>query len=848
VNSNFNRFARYCSLGAVLTALAWPVQAEAPPDLYRSALNRIENVYLWRDSLEMEAVLEAVAAQIEADIEWAMVEVEPDRLTLYHGGGQRLGEVKIRDWEALYGGLVALESVLRNADAPIDDDLDLEVVLLRGVADALDRHSRVLYGEKLKSFDKRLKGTLSGIGARIGVVDNAVLIKEIYAETPAYKGGLQSGDRLVRIDDVSTVGMSVDDAVNRITGPKGSEIQLQVERDTPEGPILFALTLVRDEIKLPNLSWRPLENGIGYVAIDHFSEQTVANLEIALAELARGGALENGLVLDLRDNTGGSMIQSARVADQFLHAGTLLRTEGWDGEPVSGLVSKIKAQDTGREPDVPIVILQNHRTASGSEIVAGALRELNRAVLIGTRSYGKGTVQKVYTLGSAARLKLTVAQYLLPGGLSVRDVGLSPDLEVGKLVFDYNGVRQLDGDEGNNPLLFVDQRAGWKTGAEAIDRGDTLEALAVRVLTEAKQSDRGSVLSALDVVSAEARAEEEAALIEAFDANNIDWTPATVDGIRPDVEVELYPEANQIAGARTRLRAKVTNMGDTTLHRVVVRLDSEDGTWRDRVLPVGKLAPGQTSEGVVQFPISPGRMARAADVTIQVEADKRPPVTVTPAMLEYEADPPPVVDLKMTLTPKGDAWEAGVTLENEGDNHLYNVSVRFEYPESAKVELTRYDAVLSALAPGKSKDVKLGLKLLDDAATVPLVVHVKADSYGKILEWPVEVSRTGEVLSLSAPRVEALDLPTSADAGTLDFAVKVKDDRRVDHLVVWSEGEKVAYASGDALSGAQPYRVPLEVLPGDNRYTVYATDDQGLRTRVSWHVRGVSPVTTDAAE
>lgn len=826
--------------------MAWPASAEAPEDLYRSALERIDSVYLWRDELEMRDVLDDVGRQIESDLEWAMAEVDGDRLTLSHGDGQLIGSVRVRDWSELHQGLIDLEGLIRGADQELDEDLDIDVVLLRGVSDALDRHSRVLYGEKLKSFDKRLKGTLSGIGARIGLSGNAIVINEVYADYPAFNGGLKPNDRLLRIDDHSTVGMTVNDAVEYITGPKGSVVELVVERDTDGGPVEFQVSLIRDEIRLPNLSWRPLRDGVGYVAIDHFSEQTVSNLEVALAELSAAGALQSGLVLDLRDNTGGSMIQSARVADQFLEMGTLVRTEGRDGEPVSGLVSKIKALDSGREPEVPLVILQNDRTASGSEIVAGALRELDRAVLIGTRSYGKGTVQKVYTLGPGARLKLTVAQYLLPGGLSIRDIGLEPDLEVGKLIFDYNGVWQSSDLESDDPLLFVDRRAGWKTGADAVDRGDMLEDLAVRVLLDSQGTDRDAVLSALGRVSAQVRAEEEVMLIETFDQRVVDWSPAPADGEMPDVEVEITPAANPISGEKTRLVAKVKNLGDEPLHRVVVRLDSDDSTWRDRLFAVGRLAPGETREAEVSFTIGAGRYAREADVEIQVEADRCPPVKVTPTTLAYQSDPTPTVDLELSLTPDGDAWKANVALENEGDSPLYGLRVRFEYPESAKVELTRYDASLSTLNAGARKKVDLGLRLLDEAESVPLVVHVKADGYGEILEWPVELSRSGQAVTLSAPRVAAPAMPTSAPAGELELALDISDDRRVDHVVVWADGEKVAYRSGADLDGT--LRLPVAVEPGDNRYSIYATDDQGLTRRATWYVRGLTPITTDAGE
>jgi C-terminal peptidase prc len=824
----------------LLAALAVPVHADAPEGLYRSALERIDSVYLWRDELDIERVLETVGDQVQADLEWAMVKTEGQTLTLFHGDGQKVGEIRVESWDGLEAGLVALEGLIRGSGYPIDPELDLQVVLLRGVADSLDRHSRVLYGEKLKSFDKRLKGTLVGIGAKIGLAEHAVVLKEVYPDTPARDNGLRPGDHILRIDGVSTMGMSVDDAVDHITGPKGSLVELLVEREHEQ----FELTLVREEIRIPNLTWRPLDSGLGYIAIDHFSEQTVTNLEAALSGLAEVGALENGLVLDLRGNTGGSMIQSAKVADQFLEMGTLVRTEGRGGAPVNGLISKIKAQDTNMEPEVPLVILQDNRTASGSEIVAGALRELDRAVLIGTRSYGKGTVQKVYTLGPGTRLKLTVAQYLLPGGLSIRDLGLAPDLEVGKLIFDDDGVRQSGGDESADALLYVDEHRGWRDDAPDA-RGDYLEELARRVLLASDGYDRASVLAALEQVAAEARVEEEALLASTFDARRLDWSPAPADGDMPQVEVELENYGALIAGEKVELRARVRNLGKEPLHRVVVDLSSDDTTWRGRMMPIGRLDPGQTAEGWVRFTIGAGRNARESDVSVRVEADRRPGVTVSPAVLRYESDPVPPVAMQLKLQPEGDAWSVGVDLENRGDETLYDVRVRLQYPETTAVELTRYDAGVSTLKPGTKAHVELGLQLLDDTPAVPLVVHVKADTFGEIAEWPVSLMRSGAPQRLVAPEVEAPGIPTSAPVGPLELNLSVTDDRSVENLVLWVDGEKIAYTSGDG--PAQSHRFPVTVNRGTNR-SVYATDDQGLQTKETWYVRGTEPVTSDAEE
>jgi carboxyl-terminal processing protease len=573
-----------------------------------------------------------------------------------------------------------------------------------------------------------------------------------------------------------------------------------------------------------------------------------------LTKLQDAGFTDRGLVMDLRGNTGGSMIQSARVADQFLREGLLVRTVGHDGRSVTGLIPQLKAlydPDKPEAPDVPLVILQDHRTASGSEIVAGALRELDRAILIGTRSYGKGTVQKVYTLRSDTRLKLTVAKYLLPGDLSIRDIGLAPDLEVGRLIFDgERGIRQKDGTDQGDPLIYVDSRLGVVDG-----QADYLEALAVDIIHQAAGAyRRDELLAALAAVERARRREEENRIISGFSQLGIVWSPSERQGGVPDVSVEVDFCGENLAprsGAEVALCARVHNLDDQPLHRVMVRTESDDSAWRDRLLPIGRIDPGQVGEGRVRFTLPAGRQARSAQVELRLQADQRPTIDVEPATLTYAAAPTPPLTLEIgmenALSPDGDgnSRRAKVDLINDSDVVLRDVRVRFEHPSRAGVELTQYDATLSQLAGGERQDVGLGLRLLDDApAAIPMVVHVRAADFGGLLEWPIELPADGRKLRLSGPRVALLEPPLSAPVGALTLQVSAFDDHALGHVVIWSGGEKIAYRAGG--QAAREFSIPVEVALGSNRYTIEAADDQGLRTRDSWYVLGVDLITTDA--
>lgn len=826
-------------LGVVALAAA-PAQANAP-DLYADALSRIDSLYLDRGTLLTPEVFAAAAQQLEVDVEWLMVERQDNAVTLRVGDGAELGQVRVAGWNSLGPSLRELEALVVSADRPIDDDMDVRVVLLSGVTDALDRHSRLLYGERLKAFDKRLKGTFYGIGARIGKIDGLLTLEEVFEGDPAYTAGLEEGDVLTAIDGESTVGMTVTDAVARITGRKGTEVVVVVRRDVDGSPTDLTFVVSRDEIKEPNVEWKSLGDGFGYIRIDHFSELTEQYLSRALVELEADDALRRGLVIDLRDNTGGSMMQSASSADAFVTGGDLVHTVGRDGGKVNGLVSHIWAADDLNEPDVPIVILQNHRTASGSEILAGSLRELDRAVLIGTRTYGKGTVQKLYTLEPGVRLKLTVAEYLLAGGLSIHDLGGIPaDLPVGEVRFSDNGVSVRDDrvdDGGPEPLLFVDEREGWRDAGAPPVRQDVWLDLAIRVLALSRGSDRSATLEAAGQVRELVRAEEEQRLIATYAARDIDWSPAANSGETPDVLVELVKPQPLVSGDTGPLIARVSNRGDTPLHRVQVRLTSDDRTFNDLVLPIGVIGPGRSGEGVTNVRIRPGLNSREDVVYASVEADGRPPASGFSFEPGYEGSKSPELGVEVALVQHASGDYARVELRNLTEHPLVGVQLRFEYPESAGVVLTDEGAAIPTIAPGAVRVGHLGLDLsAAPGGAVPLHVIADESRFGEVVNWALELPQDGTPVKLRAPRVK-LDVPVRASVGPLELGIDVQDESGVDHVTVWASGDKVLYHSADGLRSRVTHEV--DVVPGRNRYVIDAVDDQGIRTREVVYVRGV---------
>ena len=319
---------------------------------------------------------------------------------------------------------------------------DFWVAGLEGALKTIDRHSRVISGNRLSEFNTRYQGPLTGCGARLGGWGGMIRGVRPFADAPAGRVGLKAEDGITHVDGVSTAAMTVNDVVERIRGPEGVPVLLTVRRDGEDGRRAFVL--VREKVLVPSVESARMPDDVGWIKIDHFSKKTSFEFQKHVDGLRASGAALRGLIVDLRGNTGGSMIHAARIVNAFIDEGRLLRTEGRDGGKVRGLTHTIDAKKEFKRFDGPVVVLVDGRTASGSEIVAGGLKYTGRGLVLGTQTFGKGTVQKLYKLEAEKSMKLTVARYLLPGDAFINSVGVTPDVVVGEYRLDPDAPHSPD--------------------------------------------------------------------------------------------------------------------------------------------------------------------------------------------------------------------------------------------------------------------------------------------------------------------------------------------------------------------------------------------------------------------
>jgi carboxyl-terminal processing protease len=450
--------------------------------------------------------------------------------------------------------------------------------------------------------------------------------------TPAGRAGVKKYDRITKINSESTLNMGLNEAVNHLRGQPGSKVTVWIHRDPdkdknePGWGGSRPFELVRETIKVASVEHRLLDGNVGYVRLKQFQANTASDLDAALQDLRKNGEMK-GLVLDLRGNPGGLLDQAARVADKFIADGPIVATVG---NPSEGREEKAAHPD-GTEPNYPIALLVNGSSASASEIVAGAMKNHDRAVVIGETTFGKGSVQLVFTdLPDKAALKLTIAQYLTePGDISIQGTGVTPDVELDPmtadgqemdLTADAGMLKERDlsrslsnarAREGQRPTDTVKYNLPPKERQELRERGgDPDEVFQMdfpikfgRDFVSRVQSGRRlDQLRQAKQLIADTRAAELAKTAADLHGMGIDWSDAPADvaplatapaGLEVKVETDR-PNNEVVAGDPMNLKVTVTNKGTATLNRVYAVTKSDNPMFDNKELVLGKLEPGKS--------------------------------------------------------------------------------------------------------------------------------------------------------------------------------------------------------------------------------------------------------------
>ena len=320
------------------------------------------------------------------------------------------------------------------------DEVDSSILIrgaINGMMRSLDPHSSFMTPDLYKELEVETQGQFGGIGIEITILKDILTVVSPIEDTPAFNAGVKSGDQIIKIDGKSTKDITIMEAVKKLRGPKDTKVTITIMRENMSKPKDIVLT--RAIIQIKSVKSKIFEDNIGYIRIASFHERTADDLRKALREISEKLQPMKGLVLDLRNDPGGLLIQAIEVSDMFLKSGIIVSTRG----RTKNMETKAMARNNGNEISCPIVVLVNEGTASAAEIVAGALQDNGRALIIGTQTFGKASVQTVISLEDGSALKLTTARYYTPKGRSIQAEGIKPDIVV-------KYIRPAEDAENNN--------------------------------------------------------------------------------------------------------------------------------------------------------------------------------------------------------------------------------------------------------------------------------------------------------------------------------------------------------------------------------------------------------------
>lgn len=591
------------------------------------AMLEVKRSYVEPDRINPQRMLLAGLNAIQREVAPVIVRYEDgaDELTVQVNNERRVFRVDdvTAPWEAAERFREVFAFLQANLDGEDIELREIEYAAVNGMLRTLDPHTVLLTPDVFEEMQMSTRGEFGGLGIVISVREGSLTVIRPMPNTPASRAGLERGDRIVKINEEATLNMPLSEAVNRLRGPPGSRVQVWVRRRGSNGtwaaPRRFEL--VRAVIHIESVEHRMLADNIGYIKINNFQGNTHEDMQRALADLHRQNL--EGLVLDLRDNPGGLLDQAVRVADTFLSSGTIVATSSRD--PSQRDEKFARRENT--EPNYPMAVLINGSSASASEIVAGALKNHDRALLIGQRSFGKGSVQVLYNFRDGSALKLTIAQYLTPGDVSIQGVGIVPDIAIEPMtvsrenmdmaVDDSHRLRESDlrshltnerAREAQRPATvlsyYLDQ-----ANRQRIDEAEPneeeneteeefLTSFSQALLTHATRSGRREMLADAEAVISQTRREQMVRATAELRRLGVDWSPGE-DGGTSDVEVQVStnrPDNAAAAGEDFVMTVSVRNTGEQPLYQLRATTRSDYRLFGSREFVFGRLDPGATRE------------------------------------------------------------------------------------------------------------------------------------------------------------------------------------------------------------------------------------------------------------
>jgi carboxyl-terminal processing protease len=700
--------------------------------------------------------------------------------------------------------------------------IDVEYSVIDEMLKTLDTHSGIIPPQVYKEFMIETEGSFGGLGIVIGIRDGQLTVISPIEGTPAYNAGIKPNDRIVQIEDESTINMSLIEAVGKLRGPKGTIVNIHIMREGLTEPKKFSI--VRDVIKIESVEAFSVGDGIGYIRIRDFQKNTLSSLRENLSKLARRGDLK-GLILDLRGNPGGLLDQAERISDLFLRSGVIVTTKVGDSK------KSYRAREEPYDFNGKVVVLVDSGSASASEIVAGALKNNERAVLVGERTFGKGSVQQIFDLNDDSALKLTIASYLTPGDISIQDTGITPDIMIHPVVISkdkilFNSSLKDERREGSNgqrkptdkPIYSItyletsevnkdEGEEEEQTPEEALSReekrkkleNDFYVKIAKEIILSSASNIRKEILAEIKGKMNQISTNEERKIEEKWQSLGIDWTIGDRVQGTPKLSIRLTPTTGPgiatteggfqgttfkvKAGEKFTLTAEVENTGTLPLYRLTAVTKSENLIFSGKEFIFGKLNPGEKRNWNITFEIPKWVLTREDAITLKFSDAYETKIPDFSFKVETQELPRPVFAFNYEVVDDGRFGSYGngngipevgetigllIRVKNIGKGISEKSVLMLKNLSGDKVFLKKGRAEFTNLGPGDVKEAVLNFDIKKSDSKIDMELQVLDDVFKEGITDKISIAEKSKEKELLSKRkddvyfADSLTLPLNS--------------------------------------------------------------------------------------
>ena len=851
-------------------------------DLIRSVIGFVQSRYVNPERIEprkmLERALEETAQRIDPVVaDWKN---EADGFKVGMTVGSAKADMTFANLSNLNDLEYAMQKVARFIKKNIrSEDVkrrDIDNSLINGMLASLDPHSVMFTPEVYNSFSTENSGSFGGVGMYINVRDGQLTVSSPIKGTPAARAGLKSEDKIMQIDDTPTLNITMEEALKMLRGRVGTPVDIYVLREGFSAPRKF--TVVREVIPIVSVVSAQYEKDgkrLLYLNLKRFNRTTFEELNDEIAESDYDLNDFKGFVMDLRNNPGGFLDQAIDVADKFLSEGVIVSTASYEKRSVTDY----EAKNFNAIDDVPVVVLVNHASASASEIYAGAVKANRRGVLIGERTFGKGSVQSIYELRGGSALKLTTSQYLTPGRKSIQIVGVVPDVHLEMLTVskDFAKIETTDFTFGEGSLSqsiveWSGEREEAKAGLrylyvepEAVEKeffNDVLEeeldqdfafTVARDVLFDYEgNEDYETLLNNLLTHTEKLNGMEETELESALEEVGVDWSGSSSEEtddkrismshrIEVKEEGEWVPYEGALQASRLyRLHVDLMNESPQTLSRLYGLADSTNRRFANRQLVFGKIAPGGKASWYLPFEL--GKNVVDMDFTVEIEVfDESGKIDNRRFSLRQAASPKPryrfsAVSKRREVATGFPGFDVAVTLENVGQADSGDLTIFLRNEEQRVVRLLEARADGVRLEIGEKRRFEFSLDTTEPPADgdIDLLLRVTDGTYfGSNFEQDLKIPFDSGDLELdnSPTEFEFGNLPLATRQDTVKVSGSIRDSDEIKNYYVFRNDKKILYRQideGGKRENSVDFDFEIDLEEGMNEVGIFTKDGENL--------------------